>query len=86
MEPSPPPAHICLVTTRAPCRLVIRASTPGAAVAWPMLVTSPCPWSFGQPWEIPKLHAHVHFMTEPGPWIRLAPCNRQLYLLQIEAA
>jgi len=51
-----------------------------------MLVTSPCPWSFGQPWEIPKLHAHVHFMTEPGPWIRLAPCNRQLYLLQIEAA
>jgi hypothetical protein len=48
-----------------------------------MLVTDPCPFALYQGHGLP--HAHVHFMTEPGPWLRLAPCSRQPYLLEIEA-
>ena len=80
------PAPVCIATTTAACRLIIRPTTAGHPVAWPMLVADPCPFSrpaavtfFGQE------HAHVHYMTDPGPrWLRLAPCNRRPYLLTLD--
>lgn len=73
-----------LVTTTAPCRLIIRGATPGVAVAWPMLVADPCPWALWQGHGLP--HAHVHFITGPPPWYRIAPCCRQPYKLELSAA
>ena len=72
-------APVCIATATAVCRLIIRPTTPGHAVAWPMLVADPCPWA-------PPVHAHVHYMTEPGPpWLRHAPCNRRPYRLTLDA-
>jgi hypothetical protein len=82
------PAAVCLATVTVAARLMIRPATPGKPVAWPMLVADPCPWAapavfrFLQPGTI-VTHAHVHYMTEPGPWLRHAPCNRRPYLLTV---
>lgn len=71
-------APVCIATATAVCRLIIRPTTPGHSVAWPMLVADPCPWA-------PPIHAHVHYMTEPGPpWLRHAPCNRRPYRLVLD--
>jgi hypothetical protein len=81
------PEHVCIAITRTTARVVIRRTTPGHPIAWPMLITDPCPFSADcQPWEIPRPHAHVHYMTEPGPWWRVAPCCRKPYLISLEPA
>jgi hypothetical protein len=70
------PAPVCIATATAACRLIVRPTTAGHPVAWPMLVADPCPYGPG--------HAHVHYMTDPGPvWLRHAPCNRRPYLLTL---
>jgi hypothetical protein len=76
------PAPVCIATATAACRLIIRPTTAGHPVAWPMLVADPCPFTHatfhGQG------HAHIHYMTDPGPvWLRHAPCNRRPYLLTL---
>lgn len=76
------PAGICVATTQVPCRLVIRDTTPGKPVAWPMMV-APCPWHATDKFGNKQHHAHVHFLTSPAPLIRRAPCCQLPYLLTI---
>ena len=65
------PQPICLATTKVTARLVIRTIAP----FWPLLVVDEC--------EFNPTHSHLHTMLTPGPWIRIAPCNRQPYLLEL---
>ncbi len=83
MTAPPGPVPVCLITTRASCRLVIRHTTPGKTPAWPLLVVL-CPFALASDWQLP--HSHAHAICEPGrSWYRLAPCNRRPYILTIAA-
>lgn len=78
--PPPGPVHICVATRIIRCRLIIRTTLPGAPVAYPLLVVDKCPWT-------PAFragHSHIHSLCTPGPrqW-KVAPCNRQPYVIQI---
>jgi hypothetical protein len=81
-ETARPATGVCIATRIVKARLVVRHTTPGHPTAWPMLVISKCPWT---PWDRAG-HAHIHFMTEPGPWYRVAPCNRRPYLITLATA
>jgi len=74
------PAGVCIATRTVKARLVIRDTTSGTAIAWPMLVIGKCPWT---PWELAG-HAHVHYLCQPGErQYKVAPCNRRPYMLAI---
>jgi len=47
-------------------------------IHWPLLVIDDCP--FGD-------HAHIHPMTDAGPWLRAAPCSEDAhYFIELPRA
>jgi hypothetical protein len=83
MTTPPGPAHICLATQTAEARLIIRETTNGGPVMWPLLATR-CPYT---PWW--QQHTHIHYLCDTWPaggQLKLAPCNRQPYMITIGRA
>jgi hypothetical protein len=80
------PVHVCIITTHAAARLIIRPSRaqttytgpsgqvyPPPPIRWPALVVDMCPWC-GRP--------HIHTITTPGPrWQRRCLLTRRPYHL-----
>lgn len=76
------PIHVCLVTTYAAGRLIIRENRPQTTyigpsgiewppppLMWPLLVVDHCPHQCG--------HVHLHTIRDPGPvWFRTPPTCR----------
>lgn len=72
-----------LITTTARARIVLRHTTPGSPIAWPLLVIDSCPYAIYQAHGI--AHAHVHSLCTAAPWYKIAPCCWQPYQLVLEA-
>ena len=83
--PGAEPVHVCIITTHAGGRLVVRRSAhqstyvrpdgieiPPAPIAWPLLVVDCCPHCG---------RVHLHTIQDPGPrWFR-RPLNCRPYLV-----
>jgi hypothetical protein len=71
---------VCIAVRTITARLVIRETTPGRPVVYPLLVISKCPWT--PPFTAG--HAHIHTLCEPGErQYKVAPCNRRPYMIKI---
>lgn len=72
------PTGVCIATKTVQCALIVRPTPAGAKnITWPKLVAR-CPWA--DHWAP---HYHLHTISEPAPWLRLATCNWRPYMLTI---